>query len=557
LGLPRVGLRERPAARTIADERASGGQKGRAVSVWETQCVFERGSIMCIRRSRRGFGGFCVGVIAAMLATTTVRAGTTQEQPLIESVPADSTFRVSKDGRFCYVIEPAPNNQKVLVSNDEPGKPYDDIGLPVYQSNGQKDRMVYAAKLNNQCFYVDRGAEGDPYDDVGPAFISPDTSQVFYAAYFANTAKWCPILNNQIGQPCDEVGTPTFSPNGKHLAYAVRTGAMWNLILDNNPEPPCDGIGTVSYSPDSKHVAYDSITNNKHTIVFNGKPGPAFDAILPGTPFYTTDNLSCVYFGQKDGKWTYVVNNVEAQLGPYDDVSVPMFKSDNKHYMFVAAKGQSQMVVYDGAEGQPYDAIDPASLHFNPDVNNSVGYQYVYQASQNMKQLPVYERWPNPTSYDAVVASTLNFTPDGKSTYYWAQDNGNWLWRNDRHTVNLNDAYSAYKVGPTPFASDSKRTMYAYKDAATNGLWGIMIDGNPLPDLYDDVDESQMVFTADARHTIFVAKSKGAWKVVIDGVAGPDYDEIVTGGGPILQADGSIFYYAIKKGDLVRAIYTF
>ena len=85
-----------------------------------------------------------------------------------------------------------------------------------------------------------------------------------------------------------------------------------------------------------------------------------------------------------------------------------------------------------------------------------------------------------------------------------------------------------------------------------------IIDGNPLPNLYDDIDEKTMIFSPNAQHTIFVAKSNGAWKVVIDGVEGPDYTQIVKGGEPIVQPDGSIIYYGIKAdGSLNRVGYKF
>jgi hypothetical protein len=524
-------------------------------------------------------------LIALILAAapTSVWAASTQEEPIMPTIPDGSSIQVSKDGRFEFVIEPAPNGQKVMIANGQADQPYDDIQPAIFQTNGQKDRMVYAASLGTKCFYVEGGAPGNAYDNVGRATISPDTSQIFYAAQ--TNGSWCPILNGLIGQASDDIGAPTFSPNSKRLAYPIRNGNIWNLIDDNVQDPAYDGIGVVVYSPDSKQMAYDAQQNNKHFIVLNGHVGPAFDAILPGTPVFTSDSLRCVYFGQNAGKWFYVVNNTTQPIGPYDDVSVPIFKSDNKHYMFVAsipwpadvppaapAPGQpaapaaapatqpphpdmAQVVVYDGSSGQPYDAIAPESLHFNPDVNNTAGYQYIYQATLAGKPLTVLERFPGP-QFETIVPTTVNFTPDGAHTYYWAHDNGKWLWRNDRHTV---DSYDDYRMGVVPYSADGKQSMYAVKNAATNGQWQVIINGTALANLFDDIDQTQMFFTADTRHTIFVAKSNGAWKVVVDGVAGPDYTEIVKDGGPVVQTDGmSLIYYAIKSdGSFQRVTYRF
>jgi hypothetical protein len=500
----------------------------------------------------------CVGLIAALAALlpTAARAGNTNEAPVMQAIPPGTADpQVTKDGRFIFMIEPAPNNQKIMVTNGQPDQPYDDVGPAIYQTNGQKDRMVYPAALGGMCFYVDRGAPGDAFDDIGPAVISPDTSQLFYAA--KHNGAWCPIINGQIGQPCDAIGTPVFSPNGKHLAYPIKNGPVSNLIVDGQPGPACDDVGTVVYSPNSLHLAYDSIQNKQHIVTFDGNAGPALDDILPGTPFFTSDNAQCVYFGKSNNQWTLYINNNPEPYGPYDNVTVPVFNSNNKHFMFVGTVNGTQALVYDGNANNPYKAIAPESLRFQPDVTNVNGPQFFYQATNNdNKQLTVLEHFEGP-AYDVVVPSTLNFTVAGKDYYYWAQDGGRWLWRNDRHTVNDNQEYDDYKAGPNPFAADSKRTMYAVRTPDTKEKWQVIIDTNPLPDLYDDIDESQMFFTADAKHTIFSAKSNGAWKIVIDGIPGPDYASIVPGGGPVVQPNGTITYYAVKKnGSLMFVTYT-
>jgi hypothetical protein len=490
--------------------------------------------------------------IVLTLIPSIVRASN-QEEPLMQAIPDGSTMQVTKDGRFIYVVAPTGNGQKVMITNGQVGQPYDEIGPAVFQSTPQNVRMVYAAKSGNKCFYVDQGAPGDAYDDVGPAYLGPDTRQLFYTGLLNNV--WHPIVDGEIGAAADDIGTPTFSPNGKRMAYPVKNNGVWNLIDDNVQDPPCDGIGTIVYSPNSTRMAYDSIQAGKHVVVIDGRAGPAFDNIQAGTPFFTTDNIRCVYCGQKDGKWSYVVNNIVQPLGPYDDMSIPMFKSDNKHFMFVATVGNAQMVVYDGSPQQSYDAIAPESLHFNPDITNTNGTQYIYVATDKGKKIAILGAVPGGPPYDTIAPTTYNFTPKGDATYYWAQDMGQWLWRNDRHTV---ANYDDYKVGPAIYAPDSKRTMYAVKTPATNGKWQVMIDGNPLPAFFDDIDETQMKFTPDARHTIFVAKTGNAWNVFVDGVPGPNYIEIVSGGGPVIQPDGSIIYYSVgANGSLNRVTFRY
>ncbi len=55
-------------------------------------------------------------------------------------------------------------------------------------------------------------------------------SQVTDVARKAN--KWLIVADDREGPPYDEVGPVAHGPDGRHLAYAARSGSRWVLVVD-------------------------------------------------------------------------------------------------------------------------------------------------------------------------------------------------------------------------------------------------------------------------------------------------------------------------------------
>jgi len=62
----------------------------------------------------------------------------------------------------------------------------------------------------------------------------------------------------------------------------AKAGNHWHVIVDDKELKPFQsiGTGTLSFSPDGKHVAYAAFSGDKMTLVINEHEGPMYDVIL-------------------------------------------------------------------------------------------------------------------------------------------------------------------------------------------------------------------------------------------------------------------------------------
>jgi Tol biopolymer transport system component len=79
------------------------------------------------------------------------------------------------------------------------------------------------------------------------------------------------------------VGSPVFSPDGTHIAYAAQFDGKWQVLVDGKPGPGFDAVGNRFFSPDSVHLVYAAQRGNKQLLVVDGTPGPAYDRMMKGS----------------------------------------------------------------------------------------------------------------------------------------------------------------------------------------------------------------------------------------------------------------------------------
>ncbi|MDB4952663.1 MAG: hypothetical protein JWO36_232 [Myxococcales bacterium] len=73
------------------------------------------------------------------------------------------------------------------------------------------------------------------------------------------------------GAVFDEVGTPTFSPDGQRLAYAAVRGKTWLMIVDGVEHAGGTHVGDPVFSADSRHVAYVARRGNRSVAVIDDR----------------------------------------------------------------------------------------------------------------------------------------------------------------------------------------------------------------------------------------------------------------------------------------------
>jgi Tol biopolymer transport system component len=149
-------------------------------------------------------------------------------------------------------------------------------------------RLVYAARRGKQSLVGVNGVPGPAYDEVGVPVFSSD-GRLAYAARRGDAAFLLIEPEPRESTPYVRVGNPVFSPDGRRLAYWVYDGKQEHVVLDGVAGKPYDGIGKIVFGPDSQHLAYEASIGNKwhgykFHLVVDDVDGPEYAPVEIGNP---------------------------------------------------------------------------------------------------------------------------------------------------------------------------------------------------------------------------------------------------------------------------------
>ena len=276
------------------------------------------------------------------------------------------------------------------------------------------------------------------------------------------------------------------------------------------------------------------------------------------------DGRHVAIVASRGSKWIVVVDGVEGP--PYDALCKggPVFSRDGKRVAYLAYRQSAARLVVDGAESPVSGGVREWSLLFSPD-----GQRLMYVAGCGSNQLDCS------MVVDGVVGPTHTwvgaprFSADGKRLAYTAD------YGSPAGPLPNQQAVRKYRVvvdgvaGPeflltgdldAVFSPDGKRVAYAactelhlYPYRMTwMERWRVVVDGAMEPE-YAAIGRRSPVFSPDGKRVAYAACVKPAhykwstetWVAVVDGVAGPEY-EIVD--SPTFSADGRhVVYVAVKS----------
>ncbi len=334
----------------------------------------------------------------------------------LERQPPPEIFSPNS-GRYAYAAQ-LNNKQWVLVLDGMEGPAYDYVREPQFSPNSR--RILYVAgRKDEECIVVD-GAEGSffagvslfssvgshfsfdskrvaftartknlthvmvvdgkpgkEYDEIEfkPVIFTPESQHTFYVAQ--KSRKTYVVIDDKDGPPYDRVDClPTFSPDGKRMAYVASRGGNMVLVVDGQEALTNRYIGTPVFSPDSKHLAYPVSRGLGMAIVRDGKEGQKHTlADLPRTHIlFSPDSQHVVYTVSLGGKAEFVVlEETKGKLHELVADETLNFSPDSKHVVYWAAPFSGKWHVFvDGQRTAGFDerlymsklAFDgPDSLH--------------------------------------------------------------------------------------------------------------------------------------------------------------------------------------------------
>jgi Tol biopolymer transport system component len=259
------------------------------------------------------------------------------------------THHFSPDGkRFAY--NTFDDQGKVYIMLDgQPLKAYDKIGNQVFSPDSK--RLAFTVVQNGKALVVCDNQEGKlTYPETFYPLFSPDSKSLAYWARSADRKTYYVIWNDQ--EMVQMKGEPqlAFSPDSKSLACTTYQGEMYRF--GEKGELLAAGFEAASkpvFSPDSRHIAY-AVGKEKNWRI-------------------AVDNnaFSGSYDPQKVMHW-----DGPAGGGSRMTLDAPGFSADGKHVYAVGFRGtlkprdpKSFFIVCDGVEGPSHDG-----LWFPPEFQN-------------------------------------------------------------------------------------------------------------------------------------------------------------------------------------------
>ena len=420
-----------------------------------------------------------------------------QVGPEVDQITDDTTV-FSPDSRYlAYVAQ--KGKKQFLVLDGQMGAEYDEVYGITFSPSGK--RWAAVARNAKQSFLLVDGTavldfdfftwprlyvtddhvsctimKGDKYalavdgmtgpfcDDLDPSFVKMNADGRRYGYRARRDGRWTLALDGKEGQGCDGILTWDFSPDGAHVACAIKRGEKFAMLLDGVAAgPEFDRIdGSPLFSPGGRRLAYRARRQGKAVVVVDGQASPDFDLIARG-PMFSPDGSRLAFVARKGEK---VVVVVDGQSSPEYDWFAwrgVQFSADGKHLAYVAQGGGKMFVVLDGKPQEAFERVIGASLCFSPD-----GARLACLAVRDGKNCAVVDGRAG-QGFDSIVPESLRFSADGRRlTYVGALGNRQVVVLDDRQSPE----YERVIGGGLTFDSNRSGEYLAIRDGALfRGRW--------------------------------------------------------------------------------------
>jgi hypothetical protein len=260
-----------------------------------------------------------VRVQSAVNSSSTAAAGNDiSGSAKLLSIPKDYkliTAQFSPDGKKSLCTAESGNQTFILTGNST-STGYDAVSSCKFGGNG--DHFACVALKNNKLLVVLDGQEGKLYDSLvkNPVF-SPSGEEY---AYFAKSGiSLFLVFNGKEDQiPFRSIEELVFSSDEKHFAYSAsvlasstssvtstasaKEESVWKaVVLDGEQKTFYADVSLMTFSPDGKHFAYAAVKNGKKILVLDDKEIDIGGEIYAG-PKFSNDGKSVGYGAVTDNE---------------------------------------------------------------------------------------------------------------------------------------------------------------------------------------------------------------------------------------------------------------
>jgi hypothetical protein len=387
-----------------------------------------------------------------------------------------------------------------------------------------------------------------------PIAFAPDGSRVAFQGVKAD--KQFAIVDGVLSDAFDFVDAPVFGATADRLVFRVgnrisKKAEKWWLLSNGAKIAESEWIGAPSWSPDGKRLAYWS------------QPGAKLDAKgerIGGGMVFVVD-------GKKGEKWRDA-----------DALTAPVWSDDSKHVATSALKNDEWCVLIDGktvgtapaqvafkaAPGSP-----PAPWGLRSSIRDFVfssgGEHFAYSRLEPYERDSggaklegatwgvVYDEAPQRGEFDAAGSPT--FSPDGSRFAYKVHS------ATRGYGVALDfkpPTYASGFVAQLTFSPDSKRFAYVLisgldkvfdadlsqdrESSVRGGTWSAVLDGKAEERTFDEIRD--LTFSPDSKRTAYRARKGDKWFIVSGRWSMGGDGEL---SAPRFSADGLTLGYGSRK----------
>jgi len=293
------------------------------------------------------------------------------------TIVLDGHEQTTYDAIVCLVFSPdsrrlayiAKQGERVCIVVDGKEGRYEPLAFdPIFSTDSQ--HVVYVAIEGKQSFVVLDEQEQKRYDEpaivILPA-LSPDGRHLAYLVAVPG-GKWFAVIGGIEGKRFDGiVAHPRFSPDSKRTAYIAivveEEKKKWFVVTNGGEEGPYDVIGGFTFSPDGKHLAYAAERDGIPWVVVDGKEQyrggfipPVFSPNSKHIAYGNGQALAVYGRAVQMQQWV-VLDGLEQKHYRSVTKDSLTFSSDSQHLAYIVADETGQFVVIDGKEGKPYEEI--------------------------------------------------------------------------------------------------------------------------------------------------------------------------------------------------------
>jgi hypothetical protein len=292
------------------------------------------------------------------------------------------------DGRLVYTIQ--ERGDSFVVCGAEAGPHFDRVLRPEFNVC---DGSIWYWAYRSPKYLIVRNHEVIDTSDVCPVPYGPFFwSNGNHVAYWkSGEMNWSLMLNGQsVGTAQTPVGliNTIAVTNSGQVDYAFQSGGDVWINVAGEKQGPFDAVGPPTFSPDGRRLAYIARRSHTSYLVLDGVPGEPFDAILPeegdlsnyleDSPVFRDDGSSIAYRARR-GQSEFIVCDGEAGE-PFDFVSGgPAFSPSTGRLVYAAGESLKRYVVVDHHRSEPFNRVWSPS----PESSLSLDWKPTFSADGN------------------------------------------------------------------------------------------------------------------------------------------------------------------------------